>query len=402
MIKEVFENGVTVLYEHRNISHSSFCIGLEAGANEENLSNIGVAHALEHFLFKGTKNYNEQCINKKIDDLFGFSNAMTNFPYVIYYGTAFNEDFEEGFNLYSDIVLNPNFNEIGFGEEILVIKQELLDWEEDLEQYCEDKILENSLFDERIGKRIIGEDKYIENITMEKLKKFHNDFYVSNNIVISVVSSLEFDEIKKIVYKKFAFLEKKDKPKSKVKKRVFKEGIYKDDKGLYKAAKIQIVFDISHLTLEEIKILRVFNMYLGEGVSSLLYDEIRTKRGLAYEVVSEVKWEKGIKLFSISMSTTKDSAEEALKAVNDILDYIKKVNLTEKDIERLVKRYKMKSSLEIERSIVLANRMAINEILNKNGAIPMEDTKKDLKINIDNLKSVIKKVFKKKAIEILF
>lgn len=401
MIKEVFENGVTFLYEYRNISHSSFCIGLEAGANAEDEKNIGVAHALEHFLFKGTEIYGEEEINKKLDELFGFSNAMTNFPYVIYYGTTFNDDFAEAFNLYSDIVLKPSFTEEGFKEEISVIKQELSDWKGDLEQFCEDKLLYNSLFDERIGKRILGTEEDIEGITLEKMRKFHNDFYVSENLVVSVVTSLDYDYVKKLVLEKFGALPKKAIQSKEESERVFKSGYYEDNRELYKGAKIQIIFDISELTLEEVKGLRILNMYLGEGVSSLLYDEIRTKRGLAYEVASEVKWEKGIRLFSIAMSTTKDSVNEAISAVENILENIKELKLSKEEIKNLVKRYKMKSSLEIERSIVLANRMAINEILNGNGEIPIEDAEKDFKLSSKKVNEIIKKVFKNKAIEVL-
>lgn len=401
MIKEVFENGVTLLYEYRNISHSSFCIGLEAGANAEDEKSIGVAHALEHFLFKGTEKHGEEEINKKLDELFGFSNAMTNFPYVIYYGTTFNEDFEDAFNLYSDIVLKPSFTEDGFKEEISVIKQELSDWKGDLEQFCEDKLLYNSLLNERIGKRILGTEEHIEKITLEKMKEFHNNFYVSENFVISVVTSLDYDYIKELVLKNFGVLPKKAVQLKEEKKRIFKYGYYEDNKGLYKGAKIQIIFDISELTLDEVKGLKILNMYLGEGVSSLLYDEIRTKRGLAYEVTSEVKWEKGIRLFSIAISTTKDSVNEAILAVENIIENMNNLKLSKEEIKNLVKRYKMKSSLEIERSIVLANRMAINEVLNGRGEIPIEDAEKDFKISSKKINDIIKKVFKNKAIEVL-
>ncbi len=82
---------------------------------------------------------------------------MTNFPYVIYYGTTAKEDFEEGFSLYADIVLNSDLQEVGFSEELNVIKQESDEWKEDLEQHVEDLALMNGLPDERIANLIIGE-----------------------------------------------------------------------------------------------------------------------------------------------------------------------------------------------------------------------------------------------------
>lgn len=401
MKKEIFENGVRFLYEYRDTAHSSFCIGLEAGATMEEENNIGVAHALEHFLFKGTKELNEDEINKRIDKLFGFSNAMTNFPYVIYYGTTFNDDFQEGFNLYSDIVLKPSFSEVGFKEEIDIIKQELLDWKADSEQYCEDKLLENALNDERIGKRIIGIEKAIENITIEKLKGFHKKFYVSENMVISVVSSLPIELVREVVYKNFGKINKAQFTKKDEGVRRFKAGIFKEEKNIDNTAKLQFIFDIASLNRKEIKILKILNMYLGEGVSSLLYDEIRTKKGLAYELSSVVKWEKSIKLFSIVVSTSPSLVEKTKYAVDNVLEKIKGIDISEVEIKELVKRYRMKSSLEIERSIVLANRMAIHEVLNDEGERILVDANTDFIIKKEDLKEVIEKVFKNPAVEIL-
>lgn len=138
MNKEILENGVRFLYKYNEGEHTSFCIGIDAGANKEDENNIGVAHALEHILFKGTKNYTEDYINKKLDEIFAMNNAMTNFPYVIYYGVTANDDFKQGFDLYSDIILNPSFKEKGFEEEISIIKEESREWSEELEQHCED------------------------------------------------------------------------------------------------------------------------------------------------------------------------------------------------------------------------------------------------------------------------
>ncbi len=132
-----------------------------------------MAHALEHILFKGNEKLKEDEINEKLDDLFGFNNAMTNFPYVIYYGTTAKEDFEEGFSLYADIVLNSDLEEFGFSEELNVIKQESDEWKEDLEQHVEDLALMNGLPDERIGNLIIGKKNHIEAISFQGLKDFY-------------------------------------------------------------------------------------------------------------------------------------------------------------------------------------------------------------------------------------
>lgn len=403
MKKEIFENGIRFLYKYKEGVHTSFCVALEAGANFESKDNIGAAHALEHILFKGTNKYKENEINKKLDNLFAMNNAMTNFPYVIFYGVSSNVDFEEAFDLYSDIILKPAFCEEGFSEELSVIKEESREWVEDLEQHCEDLLFENAFRNERISNLIIGKEKDIDNLNMKKLKDFYEKFYVSENMVVSIVGSLSFSVAREIVIKNFASLEKKSVEKEFLKRDVINDGVYTKQITQSDTCKIQIAYDISMLSLDEITKLKLFNMYFGEGVSSILYDEIRTKRGLAYEVYSEVKWEKGIKVFKIVVNTSKNKKDIALNALNDILDNInEKVSFLEHDkIKSLINRYKLKISLDMERSIVVANRTAIYEIMYNRFNIPFEDLNLNDDISVRDISEIVSKIFKDKAIMIL-
>ncbi|MGL5633598.1 MAG: M16 family metallopeptidase [Sarcina sp.] len=403
MIKETLSNGVRFVYKYREGVHTSFCIGLEAGANMESDGNIGVAHALEHILFKGTKQYGENYINRRLDELFAMNNAMTNFPYVIYYGVAATEDFREGFDLYSDIVLNPAFNEEGFEEELSVIKEESRQWREDSEQLCEDLLLESAIKGSRISRTIIGDEKHIDNITMKKIKDFYNRFYVSENMVVTIIGSLDYEDAKKIVENKFGQIIKRSLNKPIINERIFNSGIYKKFKLNNDSCKIQAIYDIENLSLQDRTLLIIFNMLFGEGVSSVLYDEIRTKKGLAYEVYSQVKWEKGISLYKIVINTSKDNKNEVIKTLSDIERSIDDIiqRLTKEQFEKLLKRYKLKLSLEVERGIILTNRSTIYEILFEDNNYVEETLNFEADVNIEYVKELIKKVFSKKAIMIL-
>ena len=203
MIREILNNGIKLIYKNITGNITSFTIGFEAGACMEEENEIGVAHALEHMVFKGTNNQNEFQINTKLDELFGFNNAMTNFPYVIYYGTTHRDDFEKGIQVYSDILLNPNFPSDSYDEEINIICEELKDWKDDPYQFCEDCMLENAFTQRRIKELIIGSEQQVRNITIEGLKKFYEKYYTSQNCVISVVTSLDYHEVKNIIINYF-------------------------------------------------------------------------------------------------------------------------------------------------------------------------------------------------------
>lgn len=402
MKKVTLDNGVRLLYKFRDIEHTSFCISLESGANCEKEDEIGMAHALEHILFKGTKYLREEVINEKLDELFGFSNAMTNYPYVIYYGTSTKEDFEEGFSLYADIVLNPAFLEEGIEEELSVIKQESDEWKEDLEQHVEDIALNNGLSKERIGNLIIGEKEHIDKITLDKLKEFYYRNYVGNNMVVSVVSSLSIEEVKAIVEKKFDEV-RIGSFELNLNEREVNSGLFEEIIEGNNGTKICYLFDINGLTLEEVSALRIFNLWFGEGVSSLLYDEVRTKNGLAYEVYSEVKYEKGIRLFKIYVGASKEAKDKALKIVDYCVEKASNLDkyLKEEDLKKLVKRYKLKNSLDLEKSIVMANRMAIYETMFNKGDYIFEELSLIDNLALNDMKNLVEKILKNPVIQIL-
>ena len=162
----LLNNGIKLIYKKTMSKLTSLSISVDAGACKEKML-MGLAHATEHMVYKGTKKRSENEINKELSSIFGFQNAMTNYPYVIYYGTMLGEDFENAIELFSDIIINPTFKEEGFKEEMDVIKEELREWDEELEQFCEDKLFLNSFEKRRIKYPIIGRMDDLEKITLK-------------------------------------------------------------------------------------------------------------------------------------------------------------------------------------------------------------------------------------------
>ena len=158
MEEYIFDNGLKLIYKKSNSELSSICISLDAGASRDG-EKLGVAHVTEHMVYKGTETRSEKQINTELSNIFGFQNAMTNYPYVVFYGTLLSEDLKKGLDLFSDILLQTVFTEEGFKEEMEVIKQELKEWDEDLEQYTEDKLYYNCMDNRRLKYPIIGTEE---------------------------------------------------------------------------------------------------------------------------------------------------------------------------------------------------------------------------------------------------
>lgn len=401
MNRIVLENGLTLIHEKKEGIITSFCIGFDAGAGrEKNL--FGVAHALEHLIFKGSKNRSEYEINQGFDNLFGFNNAMTNFPYVIYYGTAINENFKEAFSLYMDILLNPTLGSYGFNEEMEVILQECKEWKEDFDQHCEDLLYGNAFSSRRIKEIIIGNEETIRKIDLKVLKQYYNEYYVPNNCVISIVTSLDYEEVYEQVIKFCQPWGEKTLTTKTYDYEPNKSGIFINEVPGLEGAKIEYCIGIYHLNPLEMKALNIFNMMLGQGLSGILFDEIRTKRGLAYDLSTIIREEEGIKLFQIKVSTGKNNYKAVIDIIDEIfnnLECYKK--LYKENYMNYIKRLKLRKFLEIEKSIELAKKLTTYEIMYGRAEKVYEEMDIDAVISWEILKDAIEKIWNNRSIQVI-
>lgn len=403
MKKYLLKNGIRLIYEHSGSMITSFCIGFNAGAlEEEDFNTYGTAHALEHMLFKGTKTRSEFQINKRCDELFGFNNAMTNYPYAIYYGTLLSVDFRSGFELFSDIILNPLLDSKGFAEEINVILEELKEWKDDAYQYCEDELLFNSFNTRRIKFPIIGTQDSIKNINIDAIRKFYEKYYVPGNCVITIASSLEFDEILTIVEHYFGSWSASFTGLNPLNYEENISGKFIDEKDI-NGAKIIYAFPIDNLSREEIKALSLINFILGTGTSSVLYDEIRTKNGLAYEIWSDLKTERGIKLLKIMLGTSSKNIDRALKIIDDVIYRSEEIlsSLKTEDIINSSKAIRLRRMLKVERSIELCKNYTTYELMGDSAENVLNEVADIECLNSRCIIDTARKVLVKPSIEII-
>ena len=202
MKEYILDNGLKLIYKKSISELTSICISLDAGAARDG-EKLGVAHATEHMVYKGTETRTEKQINEELSNVFGFQNAMTNYPYVVFYGTLLSEDLHKGLDLFSDILLAPVFTEEGFKEEIEVIKQELKEWDEELEQYTEDKLYYNCMENRRLKYPIIGTTESLNSMRIENVINFFNNYYCANNATVTIISNLEFEAVRDMVEENF-------------------------------------------------------------------------------------------------------------------------------------------------------------------------------------------------------
>ncbi|MEG0132518.1 MAG: pitrilysin family protein [Clostridium sp.] len=414
MIKTLSLNGIKVLYERVPGNITSFTIGFEAGANTEGNDNLGIAHAVEHMVFKGTDTRTEKDINDLCNEYLGFHNAMTNYPYVVYYGSCLREDFEKAFQVYSDVVFNPAFRVDGFKEEMSVILEELKEWSDDVVQHCEDFLFYNSFEGRRIKNLIIGREETIKDITLEDIKAYHKRFYTADNCVISVVTSLEVEEVLTIINSALGVCIEEENTLSSLDKSLLetcklplyenpKNGIFEEENNTINGCKLQYIFPIHEISEREVTLLHLFNEYFADGTSSILYDEIRTKRGLVYDIQGRVKNEKGIKLYTITLSTSKENIEVVQGIIEGSIEVVKcaKGIFNQEFFKKYKKSQNLKRMLALEKSIVLSMHLVVYEIMYDKGELLFNEFYNLNSCSEDEILAMINKVFKNETVSVV-
>ena len=402
MKEYILDNGLKLIYKKSISELTSICISLDAGAARDG-EKLGVAHATEHMVYKGTETRTEKQINEELSNVFGFQNAMTNYPYVVFYGTLLSEDLHKGLDLFSDILLAPVFTEEGFKEEIEVIKQELKEWDEDLEQYTEDKLYYNCMENRRIKYPIIGTEESLNSMTIDDAIDFFNNYYCANNATITIISDLEFEEVRDMVEEYFIDWRSEKLPETEKVITIPKSGVFIDSKEEINSAKVQIIFPIDELNKLEIKALRVFNQYFGEGVNSILFDTLRTKHSLVYDVLTRVANEEYIKVYKITYSTAHENVNKSIEIIQKLIKNVDEYRhiLKKNDVEALIKSFRLKRLFADEQSVRLAMQIATYDTMFGDGLLYLDESEDLNKMPVSFIIDTAIKVFRKMTIQVI-
>jgi len=150
----------------------------------------GLAHFLEHMVFKGSKSLKTGEFDLEIETLGGFSNASTGYDDVHYYVDIPPSNVEEALSLLTNLVLFPNLNEREFELEKKVIVEEILQSQDQKDELIFNSFLKSIWLDHPYGKSILGKEENINEIKLIDLHNFHKRYYTPTNSCIAIAGKL--------------------------------------------------------------------------------------------------------------------------------------------------------------------------------------------------------------------
>ncbi|MCI5727544.1 MAG: insulinase family protein [Clostridium sp.] len=400
--KHFLDNGLKVITIKKDSQMCAINVGVNVGALNENIDEKGISHFIEHMLFKGTKKRNNDAINDDLEFLGGEYNAYTDYDSTVYTIACLLEELENAVEIIGDIIVNSDFPEEELEKERGVILSEIRISKDDIEDYSFKKVNE-AAFEGGLKYDVTGTEEVVKKLTRNEIYSYYKKYYMPNNALVTIVSPLEHEESLKIVNKYFNMWEKSNIEEETYiceKNKHIMETTYKDE---IEQSTITYLYTFADLTKEEELPLRILNHRLGESSNSLLFREIREKRGLAYDVSTQLDITRKLKNFSIYTAVADENVEEALEAINDTIEGVKSGNLPfcDKDLIIMKKVHKTAVINTLEDSAELCNYILHQELDEDDIFEFVKDMDRLNELSAEDIRKVAQKVLINPTIHIL-
>ena len=279
------DNGQTVvIQEVHNNPIVTIDTWIKTGSIDEDDSNNGVAHFLEHLFFKGTKNHEPGEFDRILETKGAITNAATSKDFTHYYITIPSKDFNLAMELHADMLLHPMIPRNEMEKERKVV----------LEEISKDTNSPNKLLQENLDsmlykthpykRRVIGRSDVIETITREQVLNFYNAHYSPSNMVTIVIGDVDstkaLDKIKEVFDSGLKKQEKNAYPKEEQLTKQQKKVSYANVQSGY----MLIGFRGTPISDKDAYALDVLATIMGDGRSSVLHQILKEKKRIAFSV----------------------------------------------------------------------------------------------------------------------
>ncbi len=333
--KTVLPNGVVVQTDYMPHAYSvALGAWLPRGSRHEKVGEFGLSHFYEHLVFKGTENRTAFQIACSVEDRGGNLEAYTTRQETGFYATVVKDDVGLAIDVIADMLMNPRFDKAEMEKERKVIIEEIRSYDDIPEEVCGDVFNAVHFKGCGIAHSITGTVKEVKALTNEQMWEYERQVLCDMPIYVCAAGKVDHDALVELCSKKFS---------RKKSGKIEPEDLYKPNSGIKIVGKQDtqqanlfwgVSFDKAMLEEKNRLALSIFNVALGAGMSSRLFQKIREERGLAYSVYSTADVYKDCMDWGVSLATEPRQLKTALKlSVDEIRNFMTK-GFAEGELER--------------------------------------------------------------------
>ena len=330
------DSGIRVLTERMpEVRSVAFGAWVGAGSRDEQPELSGATHFLEHLLFKGTPSRSAKEIAESFDAVGGDVNAFTAKEFTCFYARTLDEDLTMSIEVIADMIQSSLLREEDVTSERQVVLEEISMHEDAPDDIVHDLFTETIWGDHPLGRRVQGRSETIAAMDRDEVDAYWRLHYKPGNLVIAAAGSLEHEAVLEGVQKAF-----RNAPAGP--QRPARSG---DEAPPFhgRVGVLERPTEQSHLVYGGAGVSRndprrwalgVFNLVLGGGMSSRLFQEIREKRGLVYSVYSGHSSFAEAGLLNVYAATGPERVREVLRLIKEEIDSVLEHGITAEELER--------------------------------------------------------------------
>jgi len=361
VVRDVLDNGLRLITETMpHVRSVTIGVWLMRGSRHESDERGGIAHFVEHMLFKGTDSRSAEDIAQSIDSIGGQLDAFTAKEYASYYIKVLDEHLPMAVDLLADIVRRPAFASAEIEREKKVILEEIKMVEDTPDDLVHELFTQHFWEGHPLGRPILGSKETVEALTEDTLREYFRGAYVAQNMIISAAGNLDHARVRELVDGAFGDLASTGAPLSGDPPRVVPQVITRS-KDL----------EQSHLCLgtnsypqnhDDRYVSYIMNTVLGGSMSSRLFQNVREKRGLAYAVFSGLSAYRDAGNITIYAGCSNEAVGEVIDLCVEELRGMKRGPVPEAELRRAKDHLKGSLMLSLENTASRMSHLARQEI----------------------------------------
>ncbi len=361
--KAVLENGVTIVAEkHPHVRSVSVGVWVRLGSAFESKSTNGISHFIEHMVFKGTQTRSPLQIATVLESLGGDLNAFTDRELTCFHATALSEHLDQALDVLSDLILRPTFPKAQLERERKVVLQEMSMVEDSPEEWISDLFFETVWKDQPLGQPVIGTKRNIQNLSRAQLVRFFNSHYRPENLVISAAGNLDFEDLVAKCRKYFVF---EKGPATRAPKRAVSRYQGRSRAVTTESEQLHLLLGFEGVGFKDPYRFDalVLSFFLGGGMSSRLFQEIRENAALAYAVECDCVPYSDTGIFSFYVGMAPKSFKECLAILGREIHSLRDTPLSDEALQVVKGQIKGNIILSSEQVEVRQESLGRNEII---------------------------------------
>jgi predicted Zn-dependent peptidase len=362
--REALPNGLVLVAEHMPHMRSvAIGIWVRAGSRGEPSGLNGIAHFIEHMVFKGTSRRSAEQIAREMDSVGGLLDAFTSKEMVSFNAKVLDQNLPIAFDVLSDLVLTPTFAEEDIVKEKHVILEEIRMEDDNPESLAHEVLTQSFWRGHPLGAPILGTRGTVRRFTRKSVVNCFEQWYTPANTVITAAGNIHVDVLRKLVDKFFGGIKRRPQatPNNRTVPHTHARLIARNKPALEQAHITLAVpsFPLAHPGRYAASVL---NNILGGSMSSRLFQNIRERQGLAYAVFSELNPYSDAGMLSVYAGTSRSTTERVLRSIAGEFARLKKELVAPEELRRAKDQLKGSLVLSLESPGARMSNLARQEI----------------------------------------